>query len=110
MGWVILLMVLAVVGLGLASFLRFGVWLDHKDARLHMGWFGHRVHLDLRKRLVDWWWLSLHLLHRPLPKRKPVTRPKKPRNPPSLSSVWKLRPKTLRLGVRWINFLESWRY
>ena len=115
MGWVILLAVLLLIVLALVSYLRLGVLLSQEQMALQVGWFGHRLRIDVRKRWLDWWWLGLHLLHRPLKKsqaknKTPKQSRKQPRTPPSLATVWQQRPRLMRLlrylfkHLRWSKF------
>ena len=101
MGWVIVA-VLGLMGLALVSYLRLGVLLNQDQMVLQVGWLGHRLRFDQRQRWLDWWWLGLHLLHRPLrrgqAKKKPrKSPPKQPQAPPSLASVWQQRARMVKL-------------
>lgn len=114
MGWIILLLVLVGIGLALASFVRLGVCLGQDCMGVEVGWLGHRVGFDLRRRMLDWWWLGLHLLHRSIPKNEAKHKPRKQAQAsPSITSVWQQRPKIIRLlrylrrHLRWEQF-EVW--
>ncbi len=100
----IVFILLALVALLLASYLRLETRLSEGEQVFRLRWLGNKVVIDAKARMMSWWFLGWRMLHKPLKAGAKAKEEKKTREKMSLKPLLEERQRLRKL---WRYFRDS---